>query len=196
MLGADKRDRAVWRRPDRWLVRAAARRRATKRAEVVERRGYRRISAERPQRPQPCRRPDGGSRSQFDLEDERRRRARDGGLSEGPCRPARRSPRFLRRRRRRWTMAPRVYKGACIACHEADGAGAPRIYPPLPGNANLQSADPSSTLRIILDGAETMTTARAPNTGSMPAYASKAFRSGNRRCRHLCPQFLGQSAPR
>ncbi len=67
----------------------------------------------------------------------------------------------------------RVYKGACIACHEADGAGAPRIYPPLPGNANLQSADPSSTLRIILDGAETMTTARAPNTGSMPAYAAK-----------------------
>jgi mono/diheme cytochrome c family protein len=66
-----------------------------------------------------------------------------------------------------------IYKGACIACHEADGSGAPRIYPPLPGNANLQSADPSSTLRIILDGAETMITARAPNTGSMPAYAAK-----------------------
>jgi mono/diheme cytochrome c family protein len=67
----------------------------------------------------------------------------------------------------------RIYKGACIACHEADGSGAPRIYPPLPGNANLQSADPSSTLRIILDGAQTVTTPRAPNTGSMPAYAGK-----------------------
>jgi mono/diheme cytochrome c family protein len=66
-----------------------------------------------------------------------------------------------------------LYKGACIACHEVDGSGAPRIYPPLPGNANLQSADPSSTLRVILDGAQTMTTPRAPNTGSMPAYASK-----------------------
>jgi mono/diheme cytochrome c family protein len=64
-----------------------------------------------------------------------------------------------------------VYARACIACHEADGSGAPRIYPPLPGNANLQSDDASSTLRIILDGAETMTTPRAPNTGSMPAYA-------------------------
>jgi mono/diheme cytochrome c family protein len=30
-----------------------------------------------------------------------------------------------------------------------------------------------STLRIILDGAETVTTPRAPNTGSMPAYAAK-----------------------
>ena len=63
-----------------------------------------------------------------------------------------------------------VYAHACIACHEADGSGAPRIYPPLPGNANLQSADPSSTLRIILDGAQTVTTPRAPNPGSMPAY--------------------------
>jgi mono/diheme cytochrome c family protein len=64
-----------------------------------------------------------------------------------------------------------IYDRACIACHEADGSGAPRIYPPLPGNALLQSADPASTLRIILDGAESVTTPRAPNTGSMPAYA-------------------------
>jgi mono/diheme cytochrome c family protein len=67
----------------------------------------------------------------------------------------------------------RIYKGACIACHEADGSGSPRVYPPLPGNANLQAANPSSTLRIILDGAQTLTTPRAPNTGSMPAYARK-----------------------
>jgi mono/diheme cytochrome c family protein len=67
----------------------------------------------------------------------------------------------------------KLYKGACIACHEDDGSGAPRIYPPLPGNANLQSADALSTLRIILDGAETVTTPRAPNKGSMPAYAAK-----------------------
>ena len=66
-----------------------------------------------------------------------------------------------------------VYARACVACHEADGSGAPRIYPPLPGNANLQSADPTSTLRIILDGAQTVTTPRAPNPGSMPAYAKQ-----------------------
>lgn len=64
----------------------------------------------------------------------------------------------------------RIYRSACIACHELDGSGAPRIYPPLPGNANLQSADPLSTLRVILDGAQTLTTPRAPNAGSMPAY--------------------------
>ena len=67
----------------------------------------------------------------------------------------------------------KLYNGACIACHEEDGSGSPRIYPPLPGNANLQSADALSTLRIILDGAQTVTTPRAPNKGSMPAYAAK-----------------------
>src|SRR3954467_10477149 len=67
----------------------------------------------------------------------------------------------------------RIYDRLCIACHEADGSGSPRVYPPLPGNANLQAADGSSTLRIILDGAQTVTTPRVPNTGSMPAYAGK-----------------------
>ena len=67
----------------------------------------------------------------------------------------------------------KVYRGSCVACHEIDGSGSPRIYPPLPGNANLQSAIAASTLRIILDGAQTLTTPRAPNTGSMPAYAGK-----------------------
>ncbi|MFL6792013.1 MAG: c-type cytochrome [Bradyrhizobium sp.] len=64
----------------------------------------------------------------------------------------------------------KIYRGSCVSCHEVDGSGAPRIYPPLPGNANLQSADPTSTLRIILDGAQSITTPRAPNKGSMPAY--------------------------
>ena len=66
-----------------------------------------------------------------------------------------------------------LYAHACVACHETDGSSAPRIYPPLPGNALLQSTDPSSTLRIILDGAQSVTTPRAPNTGSMPAYAKQ-----------------------
>ena len=66
-----------------------------------------------------------------------------------------------------------IYAHACIACHEADGSGAPRIYPPLPGNPLLQSADPASTLRIILDGAQSITTPHAPNKGSMPAYAKE-----------------------
>jgi mono/diheme cytochrome c family protein len=66
-----------------------------------------------------------------------------------------------------------LYAHACVACHETDGSSSPRVYPPLSGNALLQSENPSSTLRIILDGAETVTTPRAPNTGSMPGYAKQ-----------------------
>jgi mono/diheme cytochrome c family protein len=66
-----------------------------------------------------------------------------------------------------------LYNHACVACHEFDGSSAPRIYPPLPGNALLQSDDPSSTLRIMLDGAHTVTTPRAPNPGEMPGYAKQ-----------------------
>jgi mono/diheme cytochrome c family protein len=71
------------------------------------------------------------------------------------------------------TSGAAIYARACTACHEANGEGAPRIYPPLPGNANLQSADPSSTVQIILDGAQTVTTPHAPGKGSMPAYAEQ-----------------------
>ncbi len=69
------------------------------------------------------------------------------------------------------TSGKAVYDHYCVACHEADGSSSPGVYPPLNGNALLQSADPSSTLRLILDGAQTVTTPRAPNTGQMPAYA-------------------------
>jgi mono/diheme cytochrome c family protein len=87
--------------------------------------------------------------------------------------PGEREPNALAPPPAQMSGGEKVYKSACIACHEADGSGAPRIYPPLPGNANLQSAIALSTLRIILDGAQTLTTPRAPNPGSMPAYADK-----------------------
>jgi mono/diheme cytochrome c family protein len=87
--------------------------------------------------------------------------------------PGEREPHALAPPPTQMSDGEKVYKSACIACHEADGSGAPRIYPPLPGNANLQSAIAASTLRIILDGAQTLTTPRAPNHGSMPAYADK-----------------------
>ena len=89
----------------------------------------------------------------------------------------------------------RIYRSACIACHEVDGSGAPRIYPPLPGNANLQSADPTSTLRIILDGAAHRDDAARAQQG-IDAGLPETVGSGDRRCRDLYPQFLGQRGAR
>ncbi|WP_316225036.1 MULTISPECIES: c-type cytochrome [unclassified Bradyrhizobium] len=64
-----------------------------------------------------------------------------------------------------------VYARACISCHQADGTGAPGVTPPLPGNALLQSGDPLSTLRVVLDGTQNAVMTRAPNAPPMPAYA-------------------------
>jgi len=87
--------------------------------------------------------------------------------------PVRREPKVTPPDEAEMKAGQAVYAKFCIACHEADGTGAPRIYPPLPGNALLQSINPSSTLRVILDGAHTVTTPRAPNTGEMPGYAKQ-----------------------
>ncbi len=121
----------------------------------------------------PCRRVDVGGRGQFDLEDERCGCPRHRGLPEGPAGGRARSRRSPRPRRRKWRQAKSSTTAPASPATKTMDRAAPRIYPPLPGNANLQSADASSTLRIILDGAETVTTPRAPNKGSMPAYAAK-----------------------
>ena len=70
--------------------------------------------------------------------------------------------------------------------------GAPRIYPPLPGNANLQSADPSSTLRIILDGARDGDDAARAQHRIDAGLRQQIVGSGDRRRHELHPQFLGQ----
>jgi mono/diheme cytochrome c family protein len=88
-----------------------------------------------------------------------------------------------------------VYARACTSCHEPNGSGAPRTYPPLPGNALLQSADPSSTLRVILDGAQTVTTPRAPNTGSMPGYAKELSDQQVAEVTNYIRNSWGNSAP-
>lgn len=66
-----------------------------------------------------------------------------------------------------------AYRATCSACHELDGEGSPGIFPPLPGNSNLQSSDPASIIRIVLDGAQSVTTPSVPNPAIMPAYAAK-----------------------
>jgi len=53
------------------------------------------------------------------------------------------------------TAGAQDYAHSCAACHEADGEGAPRIYPPLAGNANLQSEDASSTPATVPSGPKT-----------------------------------------
>jgi mono/diheme cytochrome c family protein len=71
----------------------------------------------------------------------------------------------------------------CAGCHTADPAK------PFAGG------DPSSTLRVMLDGAESVTTARAPNAGSMPAYRDKLTDQSIAAVANYIRNFWGNAAP-
>lgn len=63
-----------------------------------------------------------------------------------------------------------IFEDTCAACHKADGKGIPRMFPPLAGNAIVQSSNPATLLRVILEGARTATTDRQPTPSTMPAF--------------------------
>jgi mono/diheme cytochrome c family protein len=63
-----------------------------------------------------------------------------------------------------------IFSDSCSACHAPDGTGVPRMFPPLAGNANVQSRDPTSVIRVILQGAQTAPTDKAPTPFSMPSF--------------------------
>jgi len=70
-------------------------------------------------------------------------------------------------------VGEKAYRETCSACHELDGEGSPGVFPPLPRNSNLMAPDPSSIIRIVLDGADSVVTAQFPNPANMPAYSAK-----------------------
>ena len=63
-----------------------------------------------------------------------------------------------------------IFDDSCAACHQADGKGVPRMFPPLAQDANAQSKDPTSTIRMILEGAQTVPTDARPTPSTMPAF--------------------------
>jgi mono/diheme cytochrome c family protein len=66
-----------------------------------------------------------------------------------------------------------IYADQCSACHAGDGSGAPRLFPPLAGNANVQSADATTIVRYILSGTQSVATGARPTPSSMPSFAWK-----------------------
>ena len=66
-----------------------------------------------------------------------------------------------------------IYVDQCAACHAVDGKAAPTFFPPLPGAAVTQSIDPTTVIRFILTGTQTVATDARPTPLSMPSYAWK-----------------------
>ena len=66
-----------------------------------------------------------------------------------------------------------IYADECSACHGADGKGVPFLFPSLAGSPNVRSANPTSLVRILLEGARSIATAGEPTGPGMPWFAWK-----------------------
>jgi mono/diheme cytochrome c family protein len=64
----------------------------------------------------------------------------------------------------------RIYADSCAACHRDSGEGVAHMFPALKGNSNVQSRDPTTIIRVILNGARMVATDSRPTPSSMPAY--------------------------
>ena len=66
-----------------------------------------------------------------------------------------------------------IFVDECSACHLMHAQGQTLAFPPLARSANAQQADPTTTLHIILAGAQASPTRAAPTPFTMPAFAWK-----------------------
>ena len=63
-----------------------------------------------------------------------------------------------------------VFQDSCSACHVGNGAGVPGMFPRLSNNQVVQQTDPTTVIRVILDGVQSVATPTAPTAPAMPAF--------------------------
>lgn len=63
-----------------------------------------------------------------------------------------------------------IYADECSACHAPAGKGVANLFPSLAGSPNVQSVDPTSLIRVVLAGTQSVATDHAPTAPSMPAF--------------------------
>jgi mono/diheme cytochrome c family protein len=85
-----------------------------------------------------------------------------------PSRPRR----LVHRRHRHGVMkaGAQIYADECSGCHTSDGKGVPGLFPALSGAAVVQQTDPTTLLHVVLRGALSVGTDRAPTAAAMPAF--------------------------
>ncbi|MGX4771119.1 c-type cytochrome [Bradyrhizobium guangdongense] len=63
-----------------------------------------------------------------------------------------------------------IYVDNCSGCHQINGEGVSAMFPRLQGNSTVQDRDPTTIIRLILNGAHAATTDARPTQVSMPAF--------------------------
>ncbi|WP_462402498.1 c-type cytochrome [Pseudomonas sp. Marseille-QA0332] len=68
-------------------------------------------------------------------------------------------------------LGQRLYLDNCNACHFVSGEGASQIFPRLDGATVVNAENPTALIHLILAGASTPSTERAPSVLPMPGFA-------------------------
>jgi mono/diheme cytochrome c family protein len=63
-----------------------------------------------------------------------------------------------------------IYDDRCKSCHQANGEGVPRIYPPLAHNKSVTLRNPVNAIRIVLNGGFPPSTEGNPRPYGMPPF--------------------------
>ncbi len=63
-----------------------------------------------------------------------------------------------------------IYKDSCAVCHKDAGAGEAHLFPRLAGSALVQSDDPTTLVRVVLQGTRAVSTPNMPTAPAMPAF--------------------------
>ncbi|ALV07486.1 cytochrome c [Roseateles depolymerans] len=68
------------------------------------------------------------------------------------------------------SLGERLYLDNCAACHFVDGKGAQRVFPSLDGATVINADNPSALIHVMLKGARTPSTEKAPSVLVMPGF--------------------------
>ena len=63
-----------------------------------------------------------------------------------------------------------IYQDLCSACHRQDGKGVPGLFPDLAETPTVKASDPTTVLRVILQGAQSVSTKEEPTGPAMPGF--------------------------
>lgn len=68
------------------------------------------------------------------------------------------------------TRAGLGYEQFCATCHQDDGRGMDKFFPPLANNSSVQANDPTSVIHVVLTGWQAAETEQAKHAFFMPAF--------------------------
>lgn len=66
-----------------------------------------------------------------------------------------------------------IYVDSCAACHRTDAEGYQRVFPRLAGNSTVLADDPTTLIRLVLDGSSMPSTRHAPSNLGMPGFEDR-----------------------